>query len=205
MSIQLYNDYIDQAGYHDLALVVYQLANHRNPIDIRDTWRNLIESLHHDAVARDRTPWETVANQVRVLGSRLNLSDSTFPIADLVGLLERYALEHQRGLGPAGWVAGLFVELEVPYEALFAALEFLLYNHEQPFVGANRHHIADDMLYVAERWYRETARGLNALFGGDANAAAMLETLANLPNFGLSREKVEDCQALRMRIDSLLR
>ena len=72
-------------------------------------------------------------------------------------------------------------------------------------MAQNRRYIADDMVYVAEKWYKESARGLNALFGGDTNTAAMLETLANLPNFGLSAEKREDGQALRMRIDSLLR
>ena len=201
----LYNDYIDQAGYHDLALVVYQIANHRNPIDIRDTWRNLVDRLHTDALAQDRAPWEVVANQVRALGNRLNLSETTFPVPELMNVLKRYALEYQRGVGPPTWVVDVFVDLGVQYEALFSALEFLLFNHEAPFVGANRRYIADDMLYVAERWYRETARGLNSLFGGDENTAAMLEMLANLPNLGLSREKIEDCQALRMRIDSLLR
>ena len=122
-----------------------------------------------------------------------------------MSILKRYAFTHQRGRGPPNWVVDVFIDLQVPYENIFSTLEFLLYNQETPFVGQNRHYIADDMLYVAEKWYRETARGLNALFGGDANATAMLDTLSNLPNFGLSAERREDCQALRMRIDALLR
>ena len=152
-----------------------------------------------------RQPWEAVTNQVFTMGKRLHLSESTFPIPELTSQLKRYAYEFQRGVGPDTWVVDTLISLEVPYEALFSTLEFLLYNNETPFAGGNRHFIADDMLYIADKWYRETTRGLSALFGGDENAVAMQQTLANLPGLGLSPERVEDCQALRARIDSLLR
>jgi len=78
---ELFNGYIDQAGYHDLSLVVYQTADHRAASDIRATWQNLLEAAHQEAEsAGDVSPWEAVAEKVRNLGVRLSMSESTFPI-----------------------------------------------------------------------------------------------------------------------------
>lgn len=80
---ELYNGYVDQAGYYDLCLVIYQVADHRNPADVRATWQNLLETLHEETtVAGEPLPYEAVAEKVRVLGARLNLSESTFPIRE---------------------------------------------------------------------------------------------------------------------------
>ena len=77
----LFNSYIDQAGYYDLALVVFQTADHRNPTDIRSTWQNLVESLHQETEKEGQLqPYEAVSERVRMLGVRLSLSESTFPI-----------------------------------------------------------------------------------------------------------------------------
>ncbi|MCJ1478533.1 hypothetical protein MMC13_007213 [Lambiella insularis] len=202
---ELYNGYADQAGYYDICILIYQAADHRNPIDIKDTWRNLLDKTQQDAVDRGTAyPYEVVADVVRTLGTRLALSETTFPIPDLVPLLERYAFEYQREVGPPTWVMDTFLDLQVPCESLFGVLEGMLYNDEAPFHGANRKIIAGDMLYVAKRWYEETARG-GRIMGGAANAAGVLAALGTLMGNGLVGEQVEECRALRSRIEQVLR
>lgn len=78
---ELYNGYIDQAGYWDLCLMVYQIADHRNAADIRATWQNLIQSTHEETEQTGESmPYEVICEKVRILGARLQLSESTFSI-----------------------------------------------------------------------------------------------------------------------------
>ncbi|MCJ1419694.1 hypothetical protein MMC32_006050 [Xylographa parallela] len=202
---ELYNNYADQAGYYEICLLIYQAANHRNPIDIKNTWRNLFEKTHQEAVDNGTAyPYEVVADTVRSLGTRLGLSESTFPIADLVPLLERYTFESQRGIGPSTWVVGTFLDLHVPCETLFNVLEGMLYNDEGPFHGVNRRIISGDMLYVAQRWYADTAR-TGRVLGSEANAEGVLAALATLMTNGLIGQQLEDCRELRGKIEQRLR
>jgi nuclear pore complex protein Nup155 len=76
----LYNGYADQAGYYDLSLIIYQVADYRNSADIEATWRNLVKQEHEEAEKKENMPWEAVADKVRMLGKRLNCSETTFPI-----------------------------------------------------------------------------------------------------------------------------
>ena len=137
---------------------------------------------------------------MRSLGNRLALSEFTFPIADLVPLLERYAFESQHGVGVDTWVVDTFLDLQVPHETLFSVLEGMLYNDEAPFHGANRRVIAGDMLYVARRWYGETAR-TGRVLGSEANVAGVLAALGTLMANGLVGQQAEDCRELRSMIE----
>ncbi|KAA6414467.1 MAG: non-repetitive nucleoporin [Lasallia pustulata] len=203
---ELYNRYADQASYFDVCILIYQAADHRNRADIAQTWQNLLDVTHRETVARgEAQPYEAVIERVRSLGTRLNLSESTFPIPVLVPLLERYSFENQRGVGPATWVMDLFLELQVPYESIFPVLEGMLYDDEAPFGGRNRRYIAVDMLHLVRRWFHDTGRGKGKVFGSEANAAAVSETLLLLQQVGLEREMLEECQALRARVELLLR
>lgn len=81
----------------------------------------------------------------------------------------------------------------------------MLYDDEAPFGGRNRRYIAVDMLHLVRRWFHDTGRGKGKVFGSEANAAAVSETLLLLQQVGLEREMLEECQALRARVELLLR
>ena len=121
-------------------------------------------------------------------------------------MLERYSFDYQRGVGPTSWVVDTFLDVGVPYEVLFAVLEGMFYNDEAPFQGKNRKYIANDMLYVAERWFRESSRGnVGKVLAGESNAMAVLQTLQMLQVNGLDGKELEECQTLCMRIDQIFR
>ena len=75
----LYNQFIDAAGYYDLALQAFVCANYRNKPDIISTWQNLIAREHSAAEAEKNTqPWERVAETVRTMGRKLQRSEWVF-------------------------------------------------------------------------------------------------------------------------------
>jgi nuclear pore complex protein Nup155 len=93
-------------------------------------------------------------------------------------MLETYAIERQKSVGPPHWVIETFLALSVPYESLLPTLESMFFNEEPPFTGRNLRFIADDILYVVEKWFEEGIRGVGgALLGGDNNARAISQLL----------------------------
>ena len=129
-----------------------------------------------------------------------------FPIADIVPILERYAFEFQNGVGPRSWPVDCLIGVDVPFESLFTVLEGMFYNDEAPFQGRNRRYIANDIIYVVELWLQNSSRGAGKILGGEGNAAAITQTLMMLQQSGLlDGESLDDCRALRARIELMLR
>ena len=120
-------------------------------------------------------------------------------------MLEKYAFEYQRGVGPATWVIDTFLDLQVPHETILPVLEAMFYNDEAPFQGRNRRYIANDMLYLIQRWFQDSGRGGGKVFGSDSNTLAISQTLLMLQQNGIDEDKAEECQALRIRIEQMLR
>ncbi|KAL9136360.1 MAG: hypothetical protein Q9175_002436 [Cornicularia normoerica] len=203
----LYNGYADQAGYFDLCLLIYQAADHRNPADIRATWQNLLDRTHEEIMTRGTPqPYEVIIEKVQSLAKRLNLSETMFPIADIVPILEKYAFEFQNGVGPRTWPMDTLVGVGVPFESLFTVLEGMFYNDEAPFQGRNRRYIANDIIYVAGLWFQDSSRGVGKILGGEGNAAVITQTLMMLQQSGLLDENtLDECRALRARIELTLR
>jgi nuclear pore complex protein Nup155 len=221
----LYNGYVDQAGYYDLALVIFQAADHRNAADVRATWQNLLESIHQETEQEDQIqPYEAVSERVRALGIRLSLSESTFPLrkssllprpqnyvnigpATLIPMLLRYSYEYQRTTAPPTWISDLFLDLSIPHETLVSVLEAMYYNDEVPFKGRNRRYIAAEMVNVITKWYQESAQTGGKLFGSEENALAVGEMLREVVEggSGLSEEEMDECRILRGRVEMGLR
>ncbi|KAJ5144206.1 uncharacterized protein N7515_002993 [Penicillium bovifimosum] len=203
----LFNKYADSASYHDICLQIFYHADHRNAADVKSTWQHLIENVHDATVQRGSPqPYEAVIEKVRSLGSRLRMSETIFPIRELVPMLERYALEFQRNVGPATWVVDLFIDLGVAHESLYAVLETMYYTDEAPFHGSNRRFIAHDLLYLLSGWFQETVRLGGMVFGSDIVAERVSEMLLILQQSGvISGDQLEIAHELRSRIDDILR
>ena len=146
-----------------------------------------------------------MAEKVRSLGTRLNLSDTMFPIPDILLLLERYAFEFQNGVGPETWVIDTLLDVGVPYESIFPVLEGMFYNDEAPFQGRNRRYIAADIVYVVKLWFQDSLRGKLGILGGEANAVAVSQCLLMVQQSGIDGTRAEECRDLRVRIEQMLR
>ena len=181
---ELFNQYADQASYHDICLQIYQVADHRNPADIKSSWQNLIEQTDSHSLAQQGkhvAPWEAVGEKVRELGRKLNGADSVFPIQILLPMLERYAISPHDQKTPPHWAVDLFVDLDVPHETLLPILEGLYYGNEHPFIGSKRKIIASQMVYLLKSWFAESERkGERVPFGSEENASLALDCAATL-------------------------
>lgn len=204
---QLFNRYADAGGYCDICLQIYYVADHRNTADILSTWQTLLDTTHEATAKKgEAQPYEAVIEKVRSLGSRLRMSEIVFPIPEILPMIERYSLQHQRGVGPQTWVVDLFLDLEVAYETIYTTLENMFYNDEAPFTGPNKKPIAIDLLYIIRQWYHETQRVGGAVFGSDVMAARISEMLVLVQQqAGLPGNLVQMAQDLRVQIDNSIR
>ena len=143
-------------------------------------------------------------DKVRSLGTRLNLSETMFPVPDLLPMLERYAFEFQNGVGPETWVVDTLLDIGVSYESIFPVLEGMFYNDEAPFQGRNRRYIAADIVYVVKLWFQDSSRGKGGILGDEGNAVAASQCLLMLQQSGLDGRRAEECRELRVRIEQLL-
>lgn len=136
---------------------------------------------------------------------------------------------------PKEWVLETFLDLGVPYDTLLPVLESMFYNDEKPFQGRNRRWIAEDILYLCQRWYADTLRAgggagslggalmpggsLAGSTGGGAAAVAAGGTIAGeeqvaeisqllliiMQNGWLNDEQIDECRTLRQRVEQLMR
>ncbi|KFY49278.1 hypothetical protein V496_10134 [Pseudogymnoascus sp. VKM F-4515 (FW-2607)] len=212
---QLFNEYADKANFYDICLEIFQAAGHTNPSDVDVTWTNFLDSTHGQILEKAAAagpndplpakPYEAIINAVRDLAYRLNRSESTFPPELLIPKLERYAYEQQRGVGPPTWVMDLFIEIGTAFERIIPILEGMIHNDEAPFHGRNRRFIANDALYVIEKWYQDCIRHNREVFGGVDYAAGISTFLNMLTQNGLEGDKVYEAQELRVKIERVLR
>lgn len=204
----MYNEYADQASYFDICLLIYEAADHRNDADINSTWQNILESTH-SKVANDpnatELPYEAIVTMVRDMAHRLNYSETTFSPAMLIPMIEKYALEFQRDVGPRTWVIDLFIHVHFHYETILSILQNMFYGEVAPFSGRNRKVLAEHMLYTIKEWYKDCVRNNTRLFGGEDNAQGINEMLDVLVQNGLSPDEQEQAAELRLRIDRSFR
>lgn len=138
---------------------------------------------------------------------RLNLSESTFPVPDVLPLLKRYQIERMRerngAAGTEDWVVDIFLNTGVPVDTVYAVLHGILNEEGEIWSGPNRKYVASDMLHVAHQWFDDVRRSGLSGFGGEQGAEMMVQSLADVARAGLSRDKVEDCQVLIIEIQQM--
>lgn len=95
----------------------------------------------------------------------------------------------------------VFLDLQIPYDAILPVLERMLYNDEAPFQGRNRNYIAHEIVYVCVRWHRDSTRaGGDRPFGRQDTLEAVNELLGVLMDVHMDAKKREECVTLRSRL-----
>ncbi|KAI5788369.1 Non-repetitive/WGA-negative nucleoporin C-terminal-domain-containing protein [Geopyxis carbonaria] len=189
----LFNRYADPYGYLDICLAIFQAADFRGPNEIRKCWEQLITQVHKRAESADQPAFEFVADEIRRLGHRFVLSEYIFPPSDLVPLLETYALEQQRDIGPAGWVVDTLLEAGIAEETLLRVLEEMFWRDEVPFSGNARRRLLADATLVVEKWWNKVVRrgGLSDGFSSGAVHGVLQSMSSALPQAREEAERVE--------------
>ncbi|KAG7138411.1 Nucleoporin like protein [Verticillium longisporum] len=178
---ELFNNYADQAGYFDICLLIYHVADYRNSTTVETTWASLIEQTHDEATRRMQeagpgisallTPYESVSQKVLNIAHRVSLDSFVFPIKFLVAALSRYSIEYgqdgQIGANPV-WPITTFFELKVSHITILNALEDIFNAQDVGFTGNNRIRVIELIVYVVDSWQKECKRRANSTARGDA-------------------------------------
>ncbi|KAI0161937.1 nucleoporin-domain-containing protein [Hypoxylon sp. FL1284] len=176
---ELFNGYADQAGYYDLCLLIYHVADFRNSTTIAQTWSSLIQQTHENIVeqwsvyeaerrgrgAKDQDappmPYERLAAQLQDICHRSSNDSFIFPVPTLMPDVCRYAFEHAqdgRANADVNWPIALFLSLGVNYDLVVRVLEQMFEAQEVPFRGAGRVRIIEWITYAVGQWIRDLSR-----------------------------------------------
>ncbi|KAJ3580112.1 hypothetical protein NPX13_g440 [Xylaria arbuscula] len=175
----LFNLYADQAGYYDLCLVIYHVADFRNPTTIAQTWTSLIQQTHDEVVDQhaafqeetQRTgvvpgdpppqPYESLVAKIEEICHRSSKDSFIFPVPSLMPDLCRYAVENAQD-GRIGadvnWPIDLFLHLNVSHDLVVRVLETMFEAQDLPFRGAVRARLVEWICHAATLWIRELGR-----------------------------------------------
>ncbi|KAH8157301.1 hypothetical protein CIB48_g10945 [Xylaria polymorpha] len=175
----LFNLYADQAGYYDLCLIIYHVADFRNPTTIAQTWTSLIQQTHdevleqlatYDAERRRRgaapgdpppQPYETLVAQIEGICHRSSKDSFIFPVPSLMPEVCRYAVEHGQD-GRIGadvhWPINLFLHLDVSHDLVVRVLESMFEAQNVPFRGAGRARLVEWICHATSQWVRDLGR-----------------------------------------------
>jgi nuclear pore complex protein Nup155 len=196
-SLQLFNNYADQAGYYDLCLLIYHAADFHNSRVIAETWENLIISTHHEIEERRQVweetharrptpadeqaapppqPYEMVSSQIQTIAHRTSLDSLIFPIDTLLPIVCKYAILNGQdasiGADPC-WPVLLFLQLGVSHALIVRVLEGIFDNQEAPFTSRRRNVVLRWINVAVEAWVREVERRGGAAPGGKGGEGAL--------------------------------
>ncbi|KAI0831024.1 nucleoporin-domain-containing protein [Hypoxylon sp. FL0890] len=176
---ELFNGYADQAGYYDLCLLIYHVADFRNSTTIAQTWSSLIQQTHenveeqwsvYNAERRKRgaqvgdpppQPYEVLVGQIQDICHRSSNDSFIFPVPTLLPEICRYAFENAQDTrigADVNWPVIVFLNLGVSYDLVVRVLEQMFESQEVPFRGAGRARIIEWIAYAAGQWVRELSR-----------------------------------------------
>lgn len=230
---ELYNKFTDPAGYYDICLYIYAVADFRDTTQVKATWQQFLEAVHtssiEDSEARttdsslpDATPYEIVAERFREVGARLKNSEAVFPVPTLIEMLEMYNVTLGRdigviteevtpGAGIPHWIPDIFFELEIPCGLIYDTLEtaFFTSNAQGQANPLQRQLILSDLLYTVEKWLHVSyARASGTLFGGESGQQRIGELLVYLTSQenerSLGKENWRWARSLRGQVEDLV-
>ncbi|KAI1764492.1 nucleoporin-domain-containing protein [Hypoxylon sp. FL1150] len=176
---ELFNGYADQAGYYDLCLLIFHVADYRTPTTIAQTWSNLIQQTHENVAEqwavyneelRGRPaqvgnappqPYEVLVTQLQDICHRSSNDSFIFPVPTLLPEVCRYAFENAQD-GRIGadvhWPIAAFLTLGVNYDLVVRVLEQMFEAQEVPFRGAGRARMVEWITHTVGLWIRDLGR-----------------------------------------------
>ncbi|KAI0520709.1 Non-repetitive/WGA-negative nucleoporin C-terminal-domain-containing protein [Xylaria bambusicola] len=175
----LFNLYADQAGYYDLCLIIYHVADFHNPTTIAQTWTSLIQQTHDEVVDQlaafqeetHRTgvapgdpppqPYESLVGKIEEICHRSSKDSFIFPVASLMPDICRYAVENaqdNRIGADVNWPVDLFLHLAVSHDLVVRVLETMFEAQEIPFRGSARARLVEWICHAVSQWIRELGR-----------------------------------------------
>ncbi|GAA6024169.1 hypothetical protein JCM10207_005590 [Rhodosporidiobolus poonsookiae] len=157
---ELYSEFAEPLELLEIILLIFHVSDHRDPFLVTASWEAILARAQE---AQPDHPLDAVAAKVTQLGQRFHTSDVSFPLPDLVALLERFSYDRKAEARP-GWVAFAIRDAGVPYEALFAVFDELMTAKVPPWhTSAGLTFLAADTTELLTSWLAEASSAPSSL------------------------------------------
>ncbi|KAI5478404.1 nuclear pore complex protein Nup155 [Pseudohyphozyma bogoriensis] len=164
---ELYSEFAEPLALLEIVLLIFHVADHRDPELIAETWNAILERVHNEAAERRL---EALSAKVVDLGRRFHSSDVSFPLATLAAMLEKYSYDNKADMQP-GWVPLSFREAGVPWRAVFASFDELFTSKLPPWhTNAALVFLATDITCLLEAWLTDAASTHSPLLYSNENS-----------------------------------
>ncbi|CEQ42380.1 SPOSA6832_04172, partial [Sporobolomyces salmonicolor] len=149
---ELYSEFAEPLELLEIILLIFHVSDHRDPFLVTATWEAILARAQDE---HPDDPLDAVAAKVIQLGHRFHASDVSFPLPDLIALLERFGYERKAESRP-GWVALAIHEAGVPFEAIFAVFDELMMAKIPPWhTATGLAFLAADVAELLSAWLSE--------------------------------------------------
>ncbi|GAA6061215.1 hypothetical protein JCM10212_001536 [Sporobolomyces blumeae] len=157
---ELYSEFAEPLELLEIILLIFHVSDHRDPFLVTATWEAILARAQDD---HPEQPIDAVAAKVTQLGHRFHSSDISFPLPELVALLERFSYEQKAEARP-GWVALALHEGGALYESIFACYDELLTAKIPPWhTSAGLAFLAASVAELVAGWLKEANSAPTAL------------------------------------------
>ncbi|GEM10376.1 nuclear pore complex protein Nup155 [Rhodotorula toruloides] len=151
---ELYSEFAEPLELLEVILLIFHVSDHRDPFLVAATWEAILARAQEE---QPDHPVDAVAAKVTQLGSRFHTSDVSFPLPDLIALLEKFSYGRQGDARP-GWVAHAIHDAGVPFEAIFAVYDELFTAKIPPWhTSAGLTFLASDIVELLSSWLAEAS------------------------------------------------
>ncbi|GAA6057256.1 hypothetical protein JCM3770_003825 [Rhodotorula araucariae] len=150
---ELYADFAEPLELLEIILLIFHVSDHRDPFLVTATWEAILARAQDE---QPENPIDVVAAKVTQLGQRFHTSDVSFPLSELVALLERFSFE-RKAEARAGWVALAIRDAGVPFEAIFSVYDELFTAKVPPWhTSPGLVFLASDLSVLITSWLAES-------------------------------------------------
>lgn len=141
---ELFNEYADPLGYHEICLAIFAAADFRDQQEIKRCWQALIAKSGDNYIQLGAT--------LSSLGQQFLTLDFVFPLEQLLPILEQHNFDYCRD-SPAGWLVEAFLNAGVTHRVLYKLLMDLLVTKPYPFDSQDSLRVvASDVSFLVEAW-----------------------------------------------------
>lgn len=196
---ELFNNFADPLSYGSICLSIFQSADYRGALEIRNCWGKLIESEHEKAEGADGpAPYESIALLIKSLGRRFSAYENVFPVDDLLPMLENYNLTKQRK-SPRGWVVDAFIAAGVSHDVLFSVLDSM-YEHPSWQGKTATNVLCAETIHLCKLWFEISLRPSVTRSFTNFNRQAVLSTLERYSTL-LKQQQQQGAGSSELRIE----
>ncbi|CCH44720.1 Nucleoporin [Wickerhamomyces ciferrii] len=157
---ELFNDFADVLGYHEICLNIFKVSDFRNSDEILSRWSKLFESIkfNEETAESDINGDKFISSLYQTVikvGKKLNTSEFVFPINELFPIIMDLIIDINIELYQFGDLINIFLESGVSFDKLYYILKELI---DTNTTDENYKLYTQELKILIKKWYDEDIR-----------------------------------------------